>query len=167
MSRLTSNANLFHAVKELTWLVITALIIWAILYPITQQVYFIYWRINTVFIFVTLTYFRWTVTFKSLPFLRPAWVRFLLFTFNFTLFFYLMWHEQRLITLYDNFYTEDFGFPKVIMFDSVKQALFKYLYREMVLFGTGSLIMVSAFQFRLILSYWQYYKHQADNLLEN
>ncbi len=83
------------------------------------------------------------------------------------LFFYLLHYEQRLITLADNFYTEDFGFPKVILFDADKQRLFKYLYSEIVFFGTGSLVLTAAFQFRLIISYWQYYKHQADARLQD
>jgi hypothetical protein len=41
------------------------------------------------------------------------------------------------------------------------------MYTEIVLFSTGSLVTLSAFQIRLIISYWQYYKHQANMLLED
>ena len=146
---------------------ITAMAIYAILYPITSKLDFIYWKINVFFIFISLTYFRWSVTFKSLPFLRPAVIRFLLFAVNLSLFIYIMYNLQKFIGLADNFFIEDFGFPKVIIFEDMKRELFDYLYNELVLFGTAALIMLSAFQLRLILSYWQYYKHAANRMLED
>jgi hypothetical protein len=166
MKNILTRENIFQAIKELLWLGITGMVIYAILYPITQKIDFIYWRVNSLFIFITITYFRYSVTFRSLPFLRPAWLRFILFTANLSLFIYIWHNELKFIQLADNFYTEDFGFPKVILYDNLKEDLFKYLYQELVAFGTASLIMISAFQMRLIISYWQYYKHQADTLLE-
>jgi len=166
MDALFNRQNLFQLLKEALWLAITAMVIYSLLYPITSKIDYIYWKINALFIFITLTYFRYSITFRSLPFLRPSWVRFILFTLNLSLFIYLMSNEQKLLSLADNFYIEDFGFPKVIMYEPVKITMFKYLYKELVAFGTGSLVMISAFQLRLILSYWQYYKHQANSLLE-
>ena len=55
----------------------------------------------------------------------------------------------------------------VIIYEDVKRELFDYLYKELVLFGTGALVMLSAFQVRLIISYWQYYKHAANRMLED
>ena len=159
--------SLFLFLREMLWLAITALIIYAVLYPITSKIDFIYWKINILFIFLTITYFRWSVTFKSLEFLKPSWVRFMLFAVNLSLFIYLAQNEQKLISLADNFYMEDFGFPKVFISEALKNSLFKYLYTEIVFFATGSLVTLSAFQLRLILSYWQYYKHQANILLED
>ena len=159
--------NLLHFAKEMIWLLITGMLIIAVLYPVILKIDYFYWKINAFFIFVTITYFRYSLTFRSLPFLRPAWLRFILFTFNLSLFIYLMHHVQKFVVLSDIFYTEDFGFPKVIMYDNVKLGLFKYLYGELILFGTGSLVMISAFQLRLIVSYWQLYKHKANALLED
>jgi len=167
MALSSNKENWYYFFREILWLAITALIIYLLLFPITSKVYFIYWKINVFFIFLTITYFRYATTFKSLPFLKPSWIRFILFAVNFTLFIYIANYEQKLISLADNFYLEDFGFPKVFITESVKRGLFKYMYTEIVLFSTGSLITLSAFQLRLILSYWQYYKHQANLLLED
>jgi hypothetical protein len=167
MSGLTSREKTYHLIREIIWLLITAIIINMVMLPITSKIDYIYWRINTFFIFVAVTYFRYSVTFKSLPFLRPAWIRFLLFTINLSLFVYLAQNEQKLISMADNFYLEDFGFPKVFIDELQKRELFRYLYTQMVFFGTASLITLSAFQIRLIISYWQYYKHQANRLLED
>ncbi len=164
---LFTRENLLQLVKETIWMAITAMLIYAILYPVTSKIDFIYWKINSLFIFITLTYFRWSVTFRSIPFLKPAVVRFLLFTANLSLFIYIMYNLQKLITMADNFYIEDFGFPKIIIYDDMKAALFDYLYKEIVLFGTAALVMLSAFQLRLIISYWQYYKHAASRMLED
>ncbi len=162
-----SKENLLQFIKEFTWLAITGLLIYAILYPITSKLDYIYWKINVFFIFITITYFRWSITFRSIPFLKPAVVRFALFTVNLSLFIYIMSNLQKFIGLADNFYIEDFGFPKTIIFEDVKRELFDYLYSELVFFGTGALIMLSAFQLRLIISYWQYYKHAASRMLED
>ena len=164
---LFTRENLLQVVKETIWMAITAMLIYAVLYPVTSKIDFIYWKINSLFIFIALTYFRWSVTFRSIPFLKPAVVRFLLFTVNLSLFIYIMYNLQKLITMADNFYIEDFGFPKIIIYDDMKAALFDYLYKEIVLFGTAALVMLSAFQLRLIISYWQYYKHAASRMLED
>jgi hypothetical protein len=80
MSGLTSREKTYHLIREIIWLLITAIIINMVMLPITSKIDYIYWRINTFFIFVAVTYFRYSVTFKSLPFLRPAWIRFLQLT---------------------------------------------------------------------------------------
>ncbi len=164
---LLTRENLLAFIKELLWTIITCMVIYAILYPITSKLDFIYWKMNTFFIFIALTYFRWSVTFRSLPFLRPSLVRFLLFAVNLSLFIHIMYNLQKFIGLADNFYIEDFGFPKVIIYEDMKRELFDYLYNELVLFGTGALVMLSAFQVRLIISYWQYYKHAASRMMED
>jgi len=165
--KLFTRENLLNFVKELLWTIITVMVIYAILYPITSKLDFIYWKINVFFIFITLTYFRWSVTFKTLPFLRPSFIRFVLFAVNLSLFIYIMYNLQKFIGLADNFFIEDFGFPKVIIYEDMKRELFDYLYNELVLFGTGALVMLSAFQLRLIISYWQYYKHAATRMMED
>lgn len=166
MSVLTRE-NLLYFAKEVLWMAITALLIYAVLYPITSRLDYIYWKMNAFFIFITITYFRWSITFRSLPFLKPAIIRFTLFAGNLSLFIYIMYNVQKFIGLADNFYIEDFGFPKVIIFEDVKREMFNYLYNELVFFGTGALVMLSAFQVRLIISYWQYYKHASSRMLED
>lgn len=141
--------------------------IYVIMYPVISKLYYLYWQVNVLFVFISLTYFRWSVTFKSLPFLKPAVIRFVLFTVNLSLFIFILHYLQKFIGLADNFYLEDFGFPKVIMYEDVKRDLFDYLYTELVLFGSAALIMLSAFQVRLIISYWQYYQHAANRLMED
>src|SRR6187399_815893 len=110
LSALFTRENILSLIKELLWWAITAMITYALLYPIISRIYYLYIEIHAAFIFITITYFRWSVTFRSLPFLRPSWLRFLLFTVNFVAFFYLMQAEQKLIAKLDIFYTEDFGF---------------------------------------------------------
>ena len=162
-----NRVNLFYFFKELLWLSITDMITYAVLYPVTSKIDFIYWKVNAFFVFLGLTYFRWSIMFKSLPFLKPAWLRFILFTVNLSLMIYLFQQVLKFVALADNFYTEDFGFPKVILYDDVKQELFKYLYNELIFSGTASIVMLAAFEVRLIISYWQYYKHQASRMLED
>lgn len=159
--------NIFHFVKELLWWVITAFVVYAVLYPVTSKLDYFFWKINAVFIFVSITYFRWSLTLRSLPFLHSSVLRFALFTLNFPLFFYLLYSLQKIMLRLDNFFTEDLGFPRVILFEDMKTELFKYLNTEVVFFGTASMVLILAFQMRLIISYWQLYKHQASRMLED
>jgi hypothetical protein len=167
MSDLLKRETTFHFIREIIWLLITVTLIYMILLPVISKIDYIYWKINAFFIFIAVTYFRYAITFKSLPFLRPSWIRFLLFTINLSLFIFIAQNEQKLISMADNFYIEDFGFPRVFINEISKRDLFKYLYTELVFFSTASLVTLSAFQIRLIISYWQYYKHQANMLLED
>ena len=167
MINLFTKENLLYLLKELIWWAITGLLIYALLYPITSKISYTYWLINSVFMFVALTYFRWCVTFRSLVFLHSNAVRFTIFTLNIILFFYLMQSQMEFIAKLDDFYTEDFGFPKVMIDDVAKRALFEYLNYALILFGTTSLLMITAFQFRIIISYWQLYKYKASRMLED
>ncbi len=166
MQQLFTRENILTAFQELLWLSITALVTVAALYPVTQKIQFIYYNISFAFIFIMLTYFRWTVTLSSLPFFRPAWIRFMLFTLNIVLFFYLMREEQQLLEYLDNFYTEDFGFPKIILYDHLKEELFSHLRILVVFCGTGSLLMLVALNLRLVLSWWQFYKYKSDRFID-
>lgn len=167
MNSFFNKTNLLHFVRELLWWIISAALTVAVLYPIISRLNFIHLNIFILFILVTLTYFRYCLMLSSLPFMRSALVRFIIFTFNLSLFVYLWHHEVKLLGMLDNFYTEDFGFPKVIIDDELKRWLFDYLRKVLTLFGTGSLLMLSAFQIRLIVSYWQYYTHKANNMMEH
>lgn len=166
MSLLTKE-NAYHFAKELIWTVITLLIAYAVVYPVCEKLDYIYYKMNMFFVFLSLTYFRWTVTFRSLPFMRPVWVRFMFFAVNVSLFVYVMGQEQRFLMLIDNFFIEDFGVAWVALTPDETQWLFRYIYTEIVLFGTGSLIMIFMFNARLIISAWQFYKYKADKVLSD
>jgi hypothetical protein len=167
MSKLLDKELFFHVLREVLWLIVTAMLTAVVLYPITQKIDFIYWKTNALFIFITITYFRYAVNFRSHIFLRPGWVRFLLFTANLCLFFFILGNLQKFMAMADNFYIEDFGFPKVIMYENVKQDFFKYLYKEIVFFGTSGLLMILALELRIIIAYWQLYKHNANIRLQD
>ncbi len=160
--------NVLQIVREGLWLIITAALSFAVLYPITEKLDpFIYYNTTFAFVFVTITYFRWSMMIKSLPFFRPGVVRFLLFTINLSLFIFFASRLQKYLGLMDNFYTEDFGFPKVILFDEDKIVLMKYIYNVMVFFGVGSLIMIVALNLRIIIAWWQFYKYKANMLMDD
>lgn len=163
------NELLFHTLREIIWWILTGMIAFAVVYPITLKIDYLYLWVSYAFVFTTVLYFRYTLSLSSLPFMRPPWVRFLLFTLNIVLFFFFLEREQKLIGLLDNFYTEDFGFPVqgVIMYDHIKEKLFEYLRFVIQFFGTGSLIMIVIFNVRLLVSWWQFYKYKSSRLMED
>ncbi len=167
MGKLFTVENLLHLLREVLWLAITVIIAVAILYPITSKIDYIYLKPTFAFIMITLTYFRWAMLIRSLPFLRPALIRFLLFTVNLSLTIYIVQIMQKVMGLMENMYTEDIGFPKVILFEADRAALFTYVYNVVVLFGTGAVLMIVAFNLRLIISWWQFYKYKANTLMED
>jgi len=142
--------------KEALWICITLCVTYIVLYPIDQKIdYTFYWP-NFLFVALSILYFRWATTFNDLPFLRHSWVRFALFVFNINIFVYLLSTERNLLSVVDDFYVLSIGFPKVIMYEEVKEQLFKYLQTEVILFGTASLTLNVALQIRIIVSYWQF-----------
>ncbi|MFN8287408.1 MAG: hypothetical protein U0V74_11665 [Chitinophagales bacterium] len=160
--------TVLQVVRELLWLTITAALSFAVLYPITAKLDpFIYYNTVFAFVFVSITYFRWSMMIKSLPFFRPGVVRFLLFAINLSLFIFFASRMQKYLGLMDNFYTEDFGFPKVILYDEDKTHLLKYIYNVIVFFGTASLIMIIALNVRIIIAWWQFYKYKSSALLDD
>jgi hypothetical protein len=169
MSTFLSTQNILHFIKELIWWLITACVAVAILYPITSQIDYIFFNINFIFIFITLTYFRWTLFIRTLPFLQPVAIRFILFVINAVLILVFAQQEQKFLGFIDNFYVEDFGFIKqgVIMYDDVKERFFKYLYNEIVFFNTGAIVMCLLFNLRLIVAWWQLYNYKMGNMLED
>lgn len=164
---LFSKENVFHFAKELIWWVITLMIAFAVVYPILQKIDYIFIKMNMFFVFLTITYFRWTVSIRHLPFLQPVWVRFALFALNVSLFVFLMGEEQKFLMRVDNFFVEDFGMAWKAMSLVEAEKLLKYIYNEIVLFGTSALIMIFLFNARIIVSAWQFYKHKADRAFVN
>lgn len=164
---LFSKINLFHFFKEMLWWTITLLIAYAVVYPICQQIDYMYLKMNMFFVFLAITYFRWTISIRNLPFLQPVWVRFLLFAVNVSLFVYLMGEEQKFLMRVDNFFVEDFGLAWKELSLVQAEKLMRYIYTEIVLFGTGALIMIFIFNARIIISAWQFYKYKADKAFVN
>jgi hypothetical protein len=164
---LFSKENIFHFAKELIWWAITLMIAFAVVYPIYQKIDYMFLKMNMFFVFLAITYFRWTVSIRNLPFLQPVWTRFALFALNVSLFVYLMGEEQKFLMRIDNFFVEDFGmaWKELSMVEAEK--LMRYIYTEIVLFGTGALIMIFLFNARIIISAWQFYKYKADKAFVN
>ena len=158
----------YYLLRELAWVGLTAAGSAAVLYPIVEKLDFLYYPQFFLFVFVSLQYFRWTLTLRSLPFLRPVLVRFGLFSVNLILAVYIINQEQKFLGLMNNYFVEDFGFLKqgVFMFDDVRQELMRYIYTIIVLFGTGSALMIAAFNVRLLISWWQFYKYKAGVLMD-
>ena len=69
MSDLLKRETTFHFIREIIWLLITVTLIYMILLPVISKIDYIYWKINAFFIFIAVTYFRYAITFKSLPFI--------------------------------------------------------------------------------------------------
>lgn len=161
--------TLYHFFRETAWIGVTAAASAAVLYPIVQKLDFLYYPQFFLFVFVSLQYFRWTLTLRSLPFLQSALVRFGVFSVNLILAVYIINQEQKFLGLMNNYYVEDFGFLKqgVFMFDDVRKELMQYIYLIIVLFGTGSALMIAAFNVRLLISWWQFYKYRAGVLMDD
>jgi hypothetical protein len=148
---------IFSLIKEVLWWLLTAMIVYAGLYPIVSIIDYKFVYLHAFFIIITVSYFRFSLGLKSVPYLRLSWVRYLLFTLNFILVFFIIKKEQELFRLFDSFETHDFGYPQqnVFMTPETKLRLFDYLKLSVNFFGTGAMLMTIALQLRIILSYWK------------
>lgn len=149
-------------VQELLWWLFTLALAALIQYPIWRDLDYKFHLVNTVFIVVMLTYFRYNIFIKSLRFLRPSVVKYVLFTGNVMLFFFLLTQVQKLTGMWDNFILSDFGLPKMPVSSADEERIMRYIYTEVTIFGTGSMLMLLVFQLRLILVYWKSQAHRLQ-----
>ena len=141
-------------VKELMWWLISALLTGAILFPIISKVHYQMLWVNSLIIFVGLTYFRWAVTLRQVYILRSKWVRFLISIININFFIYILRQQQNFLGIYNSYTLEELGKPyKPMSMDEI-YALFGYYFSETTFAVVACLTLCVALTVRMVLAYW-------------
>jgi hypothetical protein len=142
-------------VKEIIWLVISAVIAAALMYPIIRLVHYNMIWLNGLFLIIAFTYFRYAIMLKNVYVLRSKWVRFFLFLFNINFFVFVLRQEQHFMTIYDSYTVEELGTPiRPITLEQTDQ-LIRYFFTEINFTVVACLGMIAALSVRFVLAYWK------------
>lgn len=138
---------------ELTWWLVTALVLLAVLYPVYSEIPdYPFFVSNGVFVLVFLTLARYIFLTKYTFLDRFEYLKIGL-TFGSVPLVFLLINE---LNYFQAFLDEDRLYPFLEGLDpGRKRALEEYIRTEMLFFGTASILTTLAFPFRMIISIWK------------
>lgn len=142
--------------KESLWFCISAVIAFALMFPIYTKVHYNQIWLNGLFLILAFTYFRYAITLRTVYVLRSKWVRAALLLFNINFFIFVLRQEQHFMTIYDSYTIDDLGLPvhPPLALEQVDQ-LFRYFFTEINFAVVACLAMIVALSVRFVLSYWK------------
>jgi hypothetical protein len=138
---------------ELLWWVLTALIVWAVLFPIHKAMRvwpFEGWNIAFVVVVVTFTRYIFLLKHTFLARLQEVKVALIILMFPFT-FFLIEAVNGFMVYIEENTWEDLTGHLPL----ADKHAIEGYIWTEMLFFGVGSFIAAPALAVRLMLSVWR------------
>lgn len=138
---------------ELTWWLITAVVVWAILAPIDKAMYVWPFRsMNIIFIVALITFARYIFLLEHSFLAKRQIAKIVLMLLMFPITFMLIDSVSSFMT-----YIEDKSWePLTGHLPSVeKMATEKYIWNEMLFFGVGSTLSAPIFAIRMMLSIWR------------
>lgn len=135
---------------ELIWWVFTVVLIWLVLRPIQKSIYefpFYIWNIIFIIAFVTLTRLAFLLPYTFLA--RTMWIKVAIILLTPLLSYYL-WGGMSLVR---NFIDEE-GLQSIMkhLVDADQDRLSRYIRKELLFFGVGSVAASIAFAIRMLIS---------------
>ncbi|MFN8308706.1 MAG: hypothetical protein U0T73_01970 [Chitinophagales bacterium] len=146
---------LLQLARELVWWLIAAVATTVVILPIFNKVNYQYWEVNAVIVFTAILYFLYVIFYRQSLFLRPKWLRFVLFVFNLNFFVFVIRQSQFFISVYDSFTINDLGTLKSAMTFGQMERLYHYFLFETTLGVVTCLAMTAALNARMVHAYWQ------------
>lgn len=154
--------------QEIVWLCIAGAVGAFVVFPLHSKIDYNFVIVNFVLSAYAVLLFRWVFFFKSIPWLKPKWVRFALFAFSVNAFVFIVNSEQKFLSAYNSFLISDLGEPRKTLSLIETEKLFHYFYTEIHLIVVSCLILIVLFVIRLIASYWSLARTRlySDNKFE-
>lgn len=138
---------------ELIWWVLTALVVWAVLFPIHEAMRvwpFEGWNIAFIVVLITFTRYIFLLKHTFLAWQQEVKVALILIMFPLT-FFLIEAVNGFMVYIEENTWDGLTGHLPL----ADKTAIEQYIWTEMLFFGVGSFIAAPAFAARLMLSVWR------------
>ncbi|HHH50728.1 MAG TPA: hypothetical protein ENK52_07100 [Saprospiraceae bacterium] len=140
---------------EITWWLLTATIVFGVLYPISSSLdNYPFFQVNVIFIIVFITLTRYVFLLKHSFFAHFNFLKIILGIVSVPLIFYLIEHIIDFQIFLDEVGLESFMKYKSL---SWRTSMASYIRSEMLLFGVASVIIAIIFPFRMMLSVWRQY----------
>ena len=140
-------------VLELVWWVLTAFVVYLVMRPIYESMHvWRFWKWNTLFIVVLITFARYTFLLKYTFLARLQIAKGVIILAMFPIVFSLVNGMNIFMA-----YIEDFTWQPITghLPEGRKQAIESYLWNEMIFFGAGSVISSPVLAVRLFISIWR------------
>lgn len=138
---------------EIIWWVLTAILVWVILYPIHKAMYvwpFQGWNIAFVICTITLTRYIFLLKYTPIAWLQEVKVALILLMFPLT---FIMIDALNGFMVYIEEHTWDILTGHLPA--EQKRGIESYMWGEMLFFGVGSFIAPPVFAVRLFISVWR------------
>jgi len=148
-----TQSNKLKIALELIWWVITAIVAWAVLYPIHKAMYVWPFEIvNIIFVVLLITLTRYIFLLKHTFIGERQVLKIVLLLLMFPLAFLLIEQVNGFLV----FIEERTWEPLTGHLPTAQQpAIEQYIWGEMLFFGVGSIIATSVFAGRMMLSIWR------------
>jgi hypothetical protein len=141
-------------VQEIVWILLALLIATAVVYPLYRVLDYVFLVDNFLIVFYVVMLFRWTLFFKEVPWLKSRWLHFFLLVVNLNLFVFVISRMQRFFDVFDSFFIDDLGKPKMDLSLSEGEKLMHYFYYEINISVVFVLVLIVMFIGRMIHNYW-------------
>lgn len=144
---------------EIVWLLMTALVAYLVVYPLLDSfVQYGYLYSNILFVCIFITYTRYIFLLKHTFLAHLLWIKLGLIFINIPLIFHLIEHIQGFQTFLDNEGLNSTAkYFKSGLDLEYQQTLLAYMQRELIFFGTSSVVVSILLPLRMVLSIWRVY----------
>ncbi len=147
--------RLFTFSVELFWILVAVAFAFIVAYPLMGFINQHFLALNIFMATLAATYFRWTIYYKNIPFLKFTAVQVPLFVFNSILFFVVLDKINEMIFMMDTYDLNLFLTANQEKKGLEINALF-YLYKkEFLFFSVGLMILTITIQLRLLQSFFE------------
>ena len=144
-----------HLRLELTWWVITFIILAGVLFPIYKsEANFPFWVSNSIFVVVTITIARYIFLLKYTFLANLQWLKVIVAILSIPLFIYLLDNFSFFRAIADEIGLEEI-FEHLSLNGQTRMA--NYVRSEMLFFGAASIICSVLFPIRMVISFWRTY----------
>lgn len=149
------NATSLTWLREVLWLLFTAVFAAIILLPIFDYLRNQYIAYNLLFIVTSVTLFRYTVFLNSTPYLKSVWVRIVLGAVLAIAFWQFIRIIQDFLFAIDNYTILAFLQENIVDIHADEvQSVYAYFKREFIAFSTATIMLIIIFGLRVLASIW-------------
>ena len=144
---------------ELVWWVVTAMLVYAVLYPIHKAMReWVFEVQNIIFMVGLITFTRYTFLLRHTFIARQQLIKVVLILLLFPLTFYLISQLNAFLALVEEQTWEPFTghLPP-----NERQQIEEYIWNEMLFFGAGCVIAAPVFAVRLFISIWRQHNRNS------
>lgn len=163
-----NNKIVNYIAREFLWLLLIAVISAVLLYPIYSIGSFKFLWVVIGFISATIMYFRWTVFYKDIDYLKSKWFRVFIFLINFQIIILTFSKMQDIIPLWENQSLTDFLFhiKKQLSFDTTVKLL-NYIKNIVLISGIACIVVTLALNIRILHSFFITNRMRKKAMLED